>query len=117
MLNNIEDLYELVLGYKCNMPDIDCSRDCVKCSDYIPNHFTAARQLELIKWLSTNLIGHFFSYNISTRIGSDIGNYCVGFGACSSYHHDFSQALAGLTIKLWASLTDTEKQEIRRIIS
>lgn len=81
---------------------------------YLP--FTAEEQIALIKWLSNNLIGNFFSYKIKDRIGDTITKYCVGFGSIRVYDEDFAQALAGLFVKLYNNFTDKQKQEIKELL-
>ena len=102
-MDNITKLYEVILGYKCNMPDIDCNRNCDKCEDYLPNNFTAEKQLELIKFKCR--FGGISIHDLS-------GHWKVGNIASGT----FSQALAGLILQLWDELTDTQKEEIKEIL-
>lgn len=113
MTNNIAKLYELALGYKCNMPDVDCNHNCSKCEDYIPNKFTPEKQLELIKFIS-----NFKVYETLKQMG---GKWfmCASIG-CNDYYEarntNFSQALSGLVIQLWNDLTDEQRNKVKEIL-
>lgn len=107
MTNNIAKLYELAEVYQCNMPDIDCSKECEKCEDY--NQFTPEKQLELIKLLvkiGLLQIGH-----------SAFGNFqFCNFTHSGDYKAELDEALASFIIQLWNDLTDKQKEEIKEIL-
>ena len=111
MIDNIQKLYEIAGVYLCNMPDVDCSKECHKCEDYNP--FTAEKQLELIKWLCINTYRNYIHF----RFERDINNWKMecnmwGILECGS----FEECLAKLVVQLWQELTDDQKQEIKRIL-
>lgn len=113
MTDNIEKLYEIAGVYLCNMPDIDCSKECDKCEDYNP--FTAEKQLELIKWVSD-----IFIFRTYARLKKETTCFLTEreYG-CDEYFCKSStleQALAGLIIDLWRDLTGDQKQEIKEIL-
>ena len=79
--------------------------------------FTDTKQLELILWISLNT-RYMWNY-----IGQTVKNtwvlaidYTQIFKFKSCEHTDFSQALAGLVCELWEDLTDTQKEEIRKVL-
>lgn len=104
--NNIEKLYELA-GFEKAMG---------VASPVALYPFTSEKQLELIKWLSSTFLGHFFSYVSLHRFSNNFGHYCVGIGNCKSYHEQFEQALSSLVIELWYDLTDEQRNEIKEIL-
>ena len=106
MTNNIEKLYEFAEVYKCNMPDIDCSKECEKCEDYNP--FTPEKQLELIKWLSQN-------FDI-VRFWVEHSEYITEINGVFDVDKEFNQALAGLILELWNDLTDKQRNEVKEIL-
>ena len=123
MIKNIAKLYELALGYKCNMPDIDCNHNCSKCEDYIPNKFTPEKQLELIKWLQLsdnldNLLMFYHDINnrwcLIVEMLPESSNIPTERLHCS--HEEFEQALASLITNLWNDLTDEQRNEIKEIL-
>ena len=119
MANNIQKLYEIAGVYLCNMPDIDCSKECNKCEDYNP--FTAEKQLELIKWLVKRCI--YFeilemndeSYGLEFKYAIEDEYNKKGRYACV-INKDFACALAESVITMWQDLTDEQKQEIKEIL-
>lgn len=106
MTDNIQKLYEITGVYLCNMPDVDCSKECGKCEDYNP--FTAEKQLELIKYLANieTIATQFDGGDYQVLTESNFGNWCK----------TFEQALASLTLELWQDLTDNQKQQIKEIL-
>ena len=116
---NINKLYEVALGYKCNMPDIDCNHNCNKCDDYLPNRFTAEKQLELIKFVG--------KLKEDDEIGIQYQKYNNLWFTCLRdtydgslntwiHHKHFDQALAGLILELWDKLSSKQREEVRRIL-
>lgn len=81
--------------------------------------FTAEKQLELIKWLakiyelSINWNEHYCSYRFVTR---DYKNGRLNHSVCN-YEVPFEETLAYLINRIWQSLTDQEKEEIRSILN
>ena len=110
MTDNIQKLYEITGVYLCNMPDVDCSKECGKCEDYNP--FTAEKQLELIKWLAQK--------ESKLEIGySPVYGYCIENPTdtcCYYFGNQFDSALANLVNDLWQDLTDNQKQQIKGIL-
>lgn len=111
MTDNIQKLYEIAGVYLCNMPDVDCDKECDKCEDYSP--FTAEKQLDLIKFVS-----NFKVYEVIKHENRKW--YMCACIDCDDYYESrsegFDQAVAGLIINLWQDLTDNQKQEIKRIL-
>ena len=115
MTDNIQKLYEITGIYLCNMPDIDCSKECDKCEDYNP--FTAEKQLDLIKFISnTDVFCNFHCYIVSARWSVDYGKWAVGVGGCDVCDEQFEQALAALVLQMWDGIPVNQKQEIKRIL-
>lgn len=75
--------------------------------------FTEEKQLKLIKWLGTNHIIEINQITIRSELKWLIQIERYNF----SYHEDFSEALAGLIVKLWNDLTESEKTEVKEILS
>lgn len=103
MTNNIEKLYELAKVPRI-YSEFNNSRETI-----VENVFSPYRQLELIKWLASE------QNDIEISWYSDIG-FRVNNFLDSCEHTDFSQALASLVCELWEDLTDTQREEIRRIL-
>lgn len=134
MTNNIEKLYELTGVPKAGCKDKATGEPCTygserwqKCNaenmacpkenwDNAEPSFYPKKQLNLIIWLSSALIGQFYSYVSLNRFSDNFGYHCVGIGNCKSYHEQFEEALAGLFIQLWNDLTDKQKEEIKEIL-
>lgn len=117
MTNNIEKLYELAKVEKKIMCDwtcyssLVCNSDCEHFNSQSLNYppFTDTKQLELIKWLIEE------NKYISIITCPD-GLFIIGGFSRKGINQDFSQALAGLVCELWEDLTDTQKEEIKRIL-
>ena len=136
MTDNIQKLYEIAgvedIGKveSCSSEDYEnCEYfwrfDCLKCekAEKVQPPFTDTKQLDIIKWLA---IKHS-KYSIL-----HIDKYCGCFRVCfdkdktkddagyefdyAGHNTDFSQALAGLVCELWDDLTDTQREEVRRIL-
>lgn len=93
----------------CQLPDEYCGMK------NIYEDFTAEKQLELIKWLSTKELKirtNKQPYAIYIGILGD-NNTC--FFGCEGLY--FEQILAEVINNLWQSLTDQEKEKIRRILN
>ena len=99
----------------CSKPRLDCNAretgNCKKDCEYYSGEklftpFTAEKQLELIKWLAKqpltidNVDGEF-EFSTGYKL-SDFGN--------------FEESLAKLINNLWQDLTETEQEEIRKIL-
>lgn len=102
-MNEIEKMYENAGMYRCNMPDIDCNKNCEKCEDY--NLFTAEKQIELIKWIAHH-DGCFKVHLNSIEFGDS------GFGSCSSFEESLAKAVSNFL----DSATEKEKQQIKEIL-
>lgn len=106
MTDNIRRMYRLA-GTKEIRYDQVVEGHRVKYSAFPP--FTAEKQLELIKWLASE------HNDIEISWYSDIGFRVNNFlGSCE--HADLPQALAGLVCELWEDLTDSQREEIKRIL-
>ena len=117
MTDNIQKLYEVALGYKCNMPDIDCNHNCNKCDDYLPNRFTAEKQLELIKWLAHKahnglLINKHITDGGASMVFDNLGYESTLAGSSIS----FEECLANLINNVWINLTEEERTQIKEIL-
>lgn len=107
-MNEVEKMYENAGVYRCNMPDVDCNKNCEKCEDY--NLFTAEKQLELIKWL--------IKYD---ELHADFNDDEYGFSTLNysgKYKKDFEKSLASvINNDLWQDLTEEERKQIKEILS
>ena len=74
--------------------------------------FTEEKQLKLIKWLGTNHIIEIDQITIRSELKWLIQIERYNF----SYHENFSEALAGLIVKLWDDLTDEQRNEVKEIL-
>ncbi len=119
MTDNIQKLYYIAGVYLCNMPDVDCDKECDKCEDYNP--FTAEKQLELIKWL----LHHKQTTQVELRFFEN--HYCISH--CTEHEENdaveyvrtgsekqFEQALADLFNDMWQDLTANQKTKIKEIL-
>jgi hypothetical protein len=99
MMSNIKELYKLAGVNKTNVTCDYCELKCYDCTktpcpvDYPP--FTAEKQLELIKWLTT-------TYRVLTLERT----FC----------NNFDQALAGLILELWDELSSEQREEVKEIL-
>lgn len=86
------------------------NKPCNACTQYgIKHHppFTAEKQIELIKWLSSK-------YGIYI-----VDKYSIGFGTCTGdfcVKENFEEALAESINHLWQDLTEEEKQQVKGIL-
>lgn len=97
--------------YYCKKEGKECrtypngDADCVE-KDYPP--FTAEKQLELIKWLSSKY-GIYLVDKYSIGAGTCIGEFCT--------KENFEEALAGFINTLWQDLTEEEKEQVKGILN
>lgn len=119
MTDKVQKLYEIVGIYLCNMPDIDCSKECNKCEDYNP--FTAEKQLKLIKWLMQ------YKQTLLIELQYFEGDCCITH--CIECEDNdtveyvrtgrakfLENAIADLFIDMWQDLTEEQKQEVKRML-
>lgn len=106
-MSEIEDLYENAGVYRCNMPDIDCNKNCEKCEDY--NLFTATKQLELIKWLGIRDEFNFYQNKVTK-------DWIFYDHEKDATHYNFELGLASWVNYLWQDLTEEEKQQVKGIL-
>lgn len=69
--------------------------------------FTAEKQIELIKWLSSKY-GIYIVDKYSIGFGTCIGDFCI--------KENFEEALAESINSLWQNLTSEEKQQVKGIL-
>lgn len=98
-------------GHSCDDGE-DCPYLEIKI-DYPP--FTADKQLELIKWLSTKELKIRINKQPYAIYIGILGNDNTCFFGCEGLY--FEQTLAEAINNLWQSLTDQEKEEIRGILN
>lgn len=104
-MSEITKLYENAGIYHCNMPDIDCNKNCEKCEDY--NLFTAEKQLEIMKFLLKKAV----YYDVKDD------KYWFYYEECESAgYKPFDEAIAHFINKLWQDLTEEEEQQIKEIL-
>lgn len=111
-MTEIEKMFENAGFIKKQCKDYSCivCEQNNNCEKYPP--FTAEKQLELIKWLSRNK-------KLFIRESSFSGNYYmeVTYNRGNGVDNPkFESCLASLINDIWQSLTDQEKEEIRRIL-
>ena len=111
----VDKLYELA-GFKRSKPSCaecfldrhSCCRSYDECPELYPP-FTAEKQLELIKWL-----GKYDYFEVYYRpVQKD---WIFGNKTTDSSHYDFTLGLASWVSYLWKDLTETEQEEIRKIL-
>ena len=88
------------------------THDCPNCDNrenYPP--FTAEKQIELIKWLSDT---DYYIYNIYKTI--DTKEYCIENCYYDIQTNKFEETLARLINKLWADMSEEEKQQVKGIL-
>lgn len=73
--------------------------------------FTAEKQIELIKWLSDT---DYYIHNIYKTI--DTKEYCIENDFYDIQTNKFEETLARLVNKLWQSLSEEEKQQVKGIL-
>ena len=88
-----------------------CQYNCNKCEsfDYKYPPFTTEKQIELIKWLGKR--------PLTLLIGQYKGKYYFGNSNFNSKADNFDNAIAIRINDLWQSLTDQEKEEVRKILN
>ena len=116
MKNEIEKLYELAgILKECLSP---CyinktwrkTHDCPNCDNrenYPP--FTAEKQIELIKWLGE------WDYTVRIDFHENECGIAIEYHS-GNFQDNLSEALASIINDLWQDLTETEKEEIRKIL-
>lgn len=72
--------------------------------------FTAEKQIKIVKFL----FNHSVLYDVDSK-----GNYWfhISDDCYTYYYNKFEVALANIINEMWQSLTDQEKEEIRRILN
>lgn len=130
-MNEIEKMYknagvELIEGLEwvCQNPD-HCvyqnlsvtPENCIGCEHFEREMrfppFTAEKQIELIKFLLKN----YKSIDINKRINRF--NFLVDNATFIGCHHNdksFEESLAGVINKLWADMSEEEKQQVKGIL-
>lgn len=97
----------------CQIPDNYCGMKNIYAD------FTTEKQLKLIKWLAKiyelriNWVKNDYSYHFVIR---DYTNRRLSHSVCG-YEVPFEETLAYLINRIWQSLTDQEKEEIRNILN
>lgn len=84
------------------------------CSNEVYPPFTAEKQLELIKWLSTKELKIRTNKQPYAVYIGVLGDDNTCFYGCEGL--SFQKTLSELINNLWQSLTDTEKEQIREIL-
>lgn len=93
-------------GHSCDDGE-DCPYLEIK-NDYPP--FTAEKQLNLIKWVAIHQELYTLSYEREFL-------WCSQTDWQSSFcYENFEESIANLIITLWQSLTEEEKEQIKRIL-
>lgn len=116
-MNEIEKMYKNAGIYRCNMPDIDCNKNCEKCEDY--NLFTAEKQLEIENVILQNKKNYnkWIEYNINVY-----GEWVIRFVRTDKFAPYIAlgktraEALANVINNLWQNLSPEEKQQIKEIL-
>lgn len=126
-MSEIEKMYEnigvkadRIVCYRgfdnCMDNDFNChchnEKPCKDAAKIYPP-FTAEKQLELIKFLIKNYEG----IDISKRINRF--NFLVDNATFIGCHHNdksFEESLAGVINKLWADMSEEEKQQVKGIL-
>ena len=110
-MSEISKLYENA-GIKCLHPSGFCKHIgaiCEVCERHKYPPFTAEKQIELIKWLSSK-------YGIYIV---NLDKYSIGFGTCVGEFctkENFEDVLAESINHLWQDLTEEEKQQVKGIL-
>jgi len=119
-MNEVEKMYENAdVNKDCNLYKhfTECPMkhtQCEDCENFVYPPFTAEKQLELIKWLSTKELKirtNKQSYAIYIGI---LGNDNTCFFGCEGLY--FEQTLAEVINNLWQDLTDAERTQIKEIL-
>ena len=119
MDNEISKMFENAGFIKKQCKDYSCTvcEQYNSCEKYPP--FTTEKQLELIKWLAKiyelriNWAEQYYSYHFVIR---DYKNIRLNHSVCA-YEVPFEETLAYLINRIWQSLTEQEKKEIRGILN
>lgn len=113
-LANEYGTFDKFMEKNCKFGYQDCADECEYA--YTKTHyppFTAEKQLELIKFLIKNYEG----IDISKRINRF--NFLVDNATFIGCHHNdksFEESLAGVINKLWADMSEEEKQQVKGIL-
>ena len=118
-MNEIEKMYEnakVQKKYDCTSCEYLSDYICPKCTDKQLKYpeFTAEKQIELIKWLSTKELKirtNKQPYAVYIGVLGD-DNTC-SYGCEGLY---FEETLSELINNLWQDLTEEEKEQIREIL-
>lgn len=100
-MNEIEKMYKLA-----RIKPIEDKIGSNQYQYYYPP-FTAEKQLELIKWLSSKY-GIYIVDKYSIGFGECVGEFCT--------KKNFEECLAESINHLWQDLTSEEKQKIKEIL-
>lgn len=122
-MNEIEKLYEnagVEAKNKCKSsqciitnPHPDWRNKCESLSKAYPS-FSAEKQIELIKWLSTKELKIRTNKQPYALYIGVLGNDNTCFYGCEGI--EFTQTLAELINTLWQDLTEEEKEQIKEIL-
>lgn len=111
-MSEIEKMYENYGIYPdCRAREcgLDYCANSSGCGYAVYPDFTAEKQIELIKWLSSK-------YGIYIV---NVDKYSIGFGMCIGgfrTKENFEEALAESINSLWQDLTEEEKQQVKEIL-
>ena len=114
-MSEIEKMYENAgIEKECNCTNYDsrCFQDCTKCENYPP--FTAEKQIELIKLLSTKELKIRTNKQPYAVYIGVLGDDNTCFYGCEGLY--FEETLSELINKLWQDLTEEERNQIREIL-
>ena len=90
------------------------THDCPNCDNREKYPlFTAEKEIELIKFLLKNYEGVDISKKIN-RFNFLVDN--ATFAGCHHNDKSFEESLAGVINKLWADMSEEEKQQIKEIL-
>lgn len=125
-MSEIEKMYILAGIRKGRMSDEDCAEYCLdyECKNCRYNNyplFTAEKQIEIVKAISTNHISSDYSYKYlgidRDEIDGEIYlNLCIDGEKYHAHDKDFAVALAKLVNLIWQDLTEEEKASIKNIL-
>lgn len=114
----LEDWFGKHKGYicpneRCDYALCDDEEDFQECLEHLSYRekyppFTAEKQLELIKWLGKSRPIHITFLCDEWKVES-----MIRYG---KKYNTFENALCGYTATIWQDLTETEREEIRKIL-
>lgn len=116
-MNEIEKMYENAgvnkIGIKrCSgIKQGICLHNCNECESFGYKYppFTAEKQIEMIKWLANKF--SFFAIEYNFQKWSSSNGLITGF-----YKNSLEESIADYINNLWQDLTETEREEIRKIL-